>query len=60
LALGPSAVTAGSLEALMRDFGMGPLSGEPQPVDLPDLSGRPVTLESQRGRVVMLYFWATW
>jgi len=27
---------------------------------LPDLQGRTVRLEDLRGKVVMLYFWATW
>ncbi|HEV8587090.1 MAG TPA: redoxin domain-containing protein [Methylomirabilota bacterium] len=27
---------------------------------LPDLDGKPHTLESLRGRVVVLFFWATW
>jgi cytochrome oxidase Cu insertion factor (SCO1/SenC/PrrC family) len=27
---------------------------------LPDLEGRRTALESFRGRVVLLYFWATW
>ncbi len=27
---------------------------------LPDLGGRPVGLDAFRGRVVLLYFWATW
>ena len=44
----------------MRDFGVGPLSGEPSPVALPDLAGERITLQGQRGRLVMLYFWATW
>jgi peroxiredoxin len=62
LALGSAAFTADApdVPALMRDFGVGPLSGEPSPVALPDLAGQRVALESQRGRVVMLYFWATW
>ncbi len=60
LALGGAAAAADPLDALMRDFGVGPLSGVPSPVVLPDLAGQLVTLEGQRGRVVMLYFWATW
>ena len=27
---------------------------------LSDLAGKPVGLEQFRGRIVMLYFWATW
>ena len=27
---------------------------------IPDLDGKPQTLESLRGKVVILYFWATW
>jgi cytochrome oxidase Cu insertion factor (SCO1/SenC/PrrC family) len=27
---------------------------------LPDLEGKTQTLESLRGKVVMLFFWATW
>jgi cytochrome oxidase Cu insertion factor (SCO1/SenC/PrrC family) len=36
---------------------------EPQPAPafaLPDLQGRTHRLEDQRGKVVMLFFWATW
>ncbi len=62
LALGSGAVTAAApdIPALMRDFGVGPLSGEPSPVALPDLAGERVDLQNQRGHLVMLYFWATW
>lgn len=33
---------------------------EAPPVSLRDLAGRTVDLDDLRGRVVMLYFWATW
>jgi hypothetical protein len=60
LALGSASTAADSLATLLQNFGAGVLSGEPAPVALPDLGGQLVTLESQRGRVTMLYFWATW
>jgi len=38
-----------------------PAPGEPaRPFTLPDLDGRPVTLSSFKGRLVLLHFWATW
>jgi peroxiredoxin len=60
LALGGAAAATDSVDTLMRDFGVGPLSGEPSPVALLDLAGKHVTLQGHRGRLVMLYFWATW
>ena len=30
------------------------------PFSLPDVDGRPVTLEDYRGRALLLFFWATW
>jgi peroxiredoxin len=62
LGLGSAAWTADApdIPALMRDFGVGSLSGEPTPVILPDLGGEGVALQNQRGHLVMLYFWATW
>jgi peroxiredoxin len=50
----------GSLEGLLKDFGLRPLSGEPPPFTLPGLDGRSYSLESLKGRVGFLYFWATW
>jgi hypothetical protein len=50
----------GSLEGLLKDFGLRPLSGDPPAFTLPALDGRPHGLESLKGRVGFLYFWATW
>jgi peroxiredoxin len=60
LAFGNPTAATDSVSTLMRDFGVGPLSGEPTPVALPNLAGERVTLQDHRGRLVMLYFWATW
>jgi peroxiredoxin len=60
LALGGAAAATDPVDTLMRDFGVGPLSGEPSPVALSDLAGEHITLQGHRGRLVMLYFWATW
>jgi cytochrome c biogenesis protein CcmG/thiol:disulfide interchange protein DsbE len=38
-----------------------PLVGRPAPgFSLPTFAGRPITLEAQRGKVVVLNFWASW
>jgi len=37
-----------------------PGSMEAPPLRLADLSGQPVDLQQFRGRLVMVYFWATW
>lgn len=37
-----------------------PAGGQAPPFRLSDLSGKTVDLRQLRGRVVMLYFWATW
>ena len=61
---GPTRVQAGpGVEpALWRAAGVVQVSSPAPapPLSLRDLSGELVDLRSLRGRVVMLYFWATW
>lgn len=47
---------------LWREAGVVPITRriEAPSFALPDLAGRSVHLEGFRGRVVLLYFWATW
>lgn len=50
-----------SLEAQVAELGMTSLDGKPAPAfSLKTLNGTEMALASLRGRVVMLYFWATW
>ena len=60
----PTGVLAGpGVEpALWQAAGVVQLSkpAPPPPLSLRDLSGELVDLRGFRGRVVMLYFWATW
>lgn len=37
-----------------------PKPGQAPPLRLSDLSGKTVDLRQLRGRLVMVYFWATW
>ena len=48
--------------AVWRAAGIVPFPGSLQapPLHLSDLSGKPVDIQHLRGRLVMLYFWATW
>lgn len=56
----PSRAAAPS-EALLAELRLVPGRGATPPAfSLPDLDGRVVSLASLRGRVVLLYFWATW
>jgi len=52
---------AADLDALMREFNVSPAGLKPASTfSLKSLEGRTVTLAEQRGRPVLLYFWATW
>jgi cytochrome oxidase Cu insertion factor (SCO1/SenC/PrrC family) len=61
-ALATPAAADKALDDLMFDLQLVPMSGQaPPPFELERLSdGKKVTLAEHRGRVVMLYFWATW
>lgn len=59
---GSQNATAGSLEPLLRAAGLSH-SIKPVPAadfQLPDVTGRLLRLQEQRGKVVLLNFWATW
>jgi thiol-disulfide isomerase/thioredoxin len=47
---------------LIADAGLLPLDSSPEapPFELPDLTGRAVSLQSLRGRPVLINFWASW
>ena len=49
------------LEERLWDLHIVPLDAEPAPAfTLESLAGERVSLADWRGRVVLLYFWATW
>jgi peroxiredoxin len=48
------------LDRLLRELSVRPVWGEPPGLVLSGLDGRRYALEGLRGRVVLLYFWATW
>ena len=55
----PSA--AADLEGLLREFNVSPAGLKPAPTfGLKTIDGRTAALADQRGRTVLLYFWATW
>ncbi len=59
-AVAPS-LAAPPSEALLAELKLVPGRGATPPAfSLPDLDGRVVSLASLRGRVVLVYFWATW
>jgi hypothetical protein len=52
---------AADLDSLMREFNVSPAGLKPASTfSLKSLEGRTVALAEQRGRPVLLYFWATW
>lgn len=55
------AATAASVDDLLFELQLVPKDGQaPAPFTLPTLDGKPVSLADHRGKVVLLYFWATW
>jgi hypothetical protein len=52
---------AADIDALMREFNVSPAGLKPASTfSLKSLDGQTVALAEQRGRTVLLYFWATW
>jgi cytochrome oxidase Cu insertion factor (SCO1/SenC/PrrC family) len=52
--------TPEELEDRLIDLQVFPLDDAPPPLALPGLDGKRHDLAAAKGRVVLLYFWATW
>ena len=58
--LAPSSLAA-DLDTLLKDFRATPIGLKTAPAfSLKTVDGKAATLADQRGRPVLLYFWATW
>jgi peroxiredoxin len=53
-------VAAGDVERLLQPLGLTAMSGRPAAFTLPATSGGTRSLVEQQGKVVLVYFWATW
>ena len=57
----PRGRNADALEELLFDLYLVPLEGKaPPPLALKTLDGREVSLAALRGRLVLVYYWASW
>jgi len=54
----PAATAAEALDDLLNAFHLTPLGDQkPTPFTLDSLDGKPVSLDTVRGKAVLLYFW---
>lgn len=51
---------ADDLDRLLQPLGLTAVSGKPSAFSLPATSGGKISLADHQGKVVLVYFWATW